>query len=1063
MSTAGPLPAQGTRPEADPSQAASAAGDSMTVAVWTMLSRVTGLIRFTVVGAVLGLTFFGNTYQFTNSLPNIVYYGFLAGSLFSSLLVPSLVRHFDTGDRRTSERIAGGFLGVTMAALLLVVPLAVFLGPLALKAAALGGSQAVGDAQVHVGRLLILMFIPQMFCYCVIGTSTAVMNSRRRFALAAGAPAVENLGTIAVLLLTATLYGTSRGLTDVPTGELLLLGLGSTGAVALHAATQWWGARRSGVVLLPRWGWHDPEVRAVIRRALPALVQAGLGAVQTLTLLTVANRIPGGVVALQIALNFYYLVNNLGTAPVALSLLPRLSQMHLDGEATAFRETLVRGLALGYFVTIPAATGYLLLARPLARAVSFGRMDSAAGVTMISAALVPLSLAVIGQTAFMIVTYAFYTRKDTRSPLRSTVVETVVCLGIVGLVPLVHGTTVLFVLGLAVAASAASAACHLTVQMWPRLGPRAHERLVPSLLRFAAGAAVMIGPAWLTATAVSHGLSGPFGPRAGVIAAAAVGTAVYLAFQALWRTPEVGWLMSGLPHMRRKAGGAAGRPVVDSRGWPGRATPSAPASRWEQRLLRSVSSRWLIAPTLLAALALAAMSVLKPLSVVGALLVLALMACVWRWPPLAAYLAIGLTPLTVSLNLGHALPLIRPNEAIDLLLGAALVTRGLAVVRSGKLPRLRLTRVEAAMVAMAVTNSVVPLLWMAARKEAITQDDLLYALVMWKLLGLYVLVRGSVSTDQQIRRCLWISVTVACVVAVVALMESLALAGVPRLLQQFFEAYNSATGPAGGRGSSLLGMPAATADLMIFNLAVISGLWTRYHQHRLMLGTAALLMVFGVISAGEFTSAIGLVVGVVCIALVSGSPKLLGLFAAATAIGTVILWPVVSQRLLGFQSASGLPVSWLDRLYNLRTYFWPTLFSDWNWLLGVRPSARIAAPSLAGAYVWIESGYTWLVWGGGIPLLASYALFTLVTAREAFQAVRTGRDARSVAGVAVFTAAIVLSVLMILGPDLTYRGSADDFFFLIALAAARSPRAAPVPVALRRPAQIQPVMTEVRV
>ena len=50
--------------------------------------------------------------------------------------------------------------------------------------------------QVEVGRLLIIMFIPQIFCYGIVGTATAVMNSRQRFALAAGAPAVENVGTI---------------------------------------------------------------------------------------------------------------------------------------------------------------------------------------------------------------------------------------------------------------------------------------------------------------------------------------------------------------------------------------------------------------------------------------------------------------------------------------------------------------------------------------------------------------------------------------------------------------------------------------------------------------------------------------------------------------------------------------------------------------------------------------------------------------------------------------------------------------------------------------------------
>jgi len=320
-------------------KAVAAARDSMTVAAWTIVSRVTGVIRFAVIGAVLGPTFFGNTYQFTNSLPNLVYYGLLAGSLFSSLLVPALVKHVDTRDRQASERVAGGFLGITLVLLLVIAPLAILVGPLVFRFAALAGGPPVADAaaQTRVGLLLIVMFIPQIFFYGVVGTATAVMNSRRRFALAAGAPAVENLGTMAVLGAAALLYGTGTSLTDVPPGEILLLGLGSTGAVALHAATQWWGARRAGVILTPRPGWRDPEVRVVIRRALPSLAQAGLASLQVLTLLMVANRLPGGVIAFQIGLNFYYLAIAVGATPVALSLLPRLARMHLDGDTAAWR------------------------------------------------------------------------------------------------------------------------------------------------------------------------------------------------------------------------------------------------------------------------------------------------------------------------------------------------------------------------------------------------------------------------------------------------------------------------------------------------------------------------------------------------------------------------------------------------------------------------------------------------------------------------------------------------------------------------------------------------------
>ncbi|MFZ0180979.1 MAG: lipid II flippase MurJ [Candidatus Dormiibacterota bacterium] len=533
--------------------AVSAAGDSLTVAAWTIVSRVTGLMRFAVIGAVLGPTFFGNTYQFTNSLPNLVYYGFLAGSLFSSLLVPALVRHVDAGDRRASERVAGGFLGMTLIALVVITPVAVGLGPQALRLAALGGAHQLSSAaQVHVGQLLILMFVPQIFFYGVVGTSTAVMNSRRRFALAAGAPAIENLGTIAVLAAAALIYGSSTNVTNVPLGEILLLGLGSTGAVALHAATQWWGARRAGVVLVPLPGWRDREVRAVVRRALPSLAQAGLGAIQILTLLVMANRLPGGVVAFQIALNFYYLAIAIGATPVALSLLPRLARMHLASDPAAFRDTLARGLALGFFVTIPAAVGYLALAVPLARAISFGRMGTAAGVALVAVSLAALSLAVVGQTAFMIATYASYAMKDTRSPLASMLVQATVCLALATSSLLVQGPAVLVVLGLALSASTCAAGFHLNARVWRNLRGVASQRLLPSMAKFAAAAVVMAGPAWIVAATVPRMLPGSFGPRVGILAAAAVGGAVFLALQAWWRSPELGWLAGGIAQLRHR-------------------------------------------------------------------------------------------------------------------------------------------------------------------------------------------------------------------------------------------------------------------------------------------------------------------------------------------------------------------------------------------------------------------------------------------------------------------------------------------------------------------------------
>jgi hypothetical protein len=415
---------------------------------------------------------------------------------------------------------------------------------------------------------------------------------------------------------------------------------------------------------------------------------------------------------------------------------------------------------------------------------------------------------------------------------------------------------------------------------------------------------------------------------------------------------------------------------------------------------------------------------------------------VWLRPAIAAYLIIGVTPLTAGIDRGLAIPLLRPSEAVAALVGGALVARGVLRWRTGALPRPRLDRVELSMVLMAVTSSVLPMLWLGVRREEVTHDDLLYALVMWKYLAVYAVIRLCITQDSQVRRCLWISLGAASIVALVAVLQSLGLFGVPGLLARYYAPFGY-TGAFHARGSSTLALPAATADLLIYNLAIARGLWRADRRYGLLLSGVAALFVLGTLSAGEFSSALGLLVGVLALAIVTNSPRLLLWFAPAGAIASQLLKPVIGKRLAGFQSTSGLPASWTGRLTNLRTYFWPNLFSDWHFVLGVRPSARVPVAFQATGYVWIESGYTWLLWAGGIPLLASFLFFVQSALAAAWRAARRGRDAASAAAVATFVAVVVMTVLMAFDPHLTYRGSADALFSLFALAGLSQRRAGP--------------------
>jgi hypothetical protein len=413
---------------------------------------------------------------------------------------------------------------------------------------------------------------------------------------------------------------------------------------------------------------------------------------------------------------------------------------------------------------------------------------------------------------------------------------------------------------------------------------------------------------------------------------------------------------------------------------------------------------------------------------------LGLVVAVFCYPPLAAYTLVVLTPLIAGLGRSSFIPVVRPHEALAILVGAGLALNGVTRLLAGRVRPPRLQRMDAAIVLMAVTSSALPLLWLLARGRAPTTDDILYSLTLWKFYVVFVIVRLSVRRDSEVRRCLWLSMAAASVVALVAVLQSLQLFGVVDVVGQLFPTEDPG-GVAYGRGTATLGSSIAVGDVMAYNLAIAVGWLLRGPRPPLVLVPLAGVFLVGGLASGQFSGAIAIAVSVTAVAAVTGRLRRMALVALpALLLGAVLLRPVIGQRLSGFDSTTGLPQSWDVRLVNLHTYFWSELFSGHAYLLGVRPAARILAPEPWREYVYIESGYTWLLWVGGVPLLLAFAVFVGVAARQAIGVAGTRRGAPGAAGIAAVAALAVTVVLMALDPHLVMRGAADLLFTLLALA-----------------------------
>jgi putative peptidoglycan lipid II flippase len=518
---------------------------SRTAAAWTLVSRITGLGRVVSVAAVLGPTYFGNLFQTLNILPNLVH-DLLAGSLVTVMLVPPLARYFEQQDLQGARRLVTGFLSFVLLVFLATLGLILVAAPL-LLALVTGAVRdpTVRDWQFQLGFPLLAMLMPQIFLYGIITIATAVQNAQRRFALAAGAPALENIGTIAVMVVSAAIFGVGADVGAMTSAHLLFLGLGSTSAVALHAAVQWWGAYRVGITLLPASCWRNLEVRSLIRTAIPSSVYTALGSSLYLGLLTVSGSLPGGAVAFQIGLNFFNVPVALCARPIAAAQLPLLARSIDQGDNAAFAEIYHAGRAFTIFVALPASLMFCGIAGPLAQAISFGGMAEPNGVVLVAAAIGSLSLGIIGEALFIVATSASYARRDTTAPLQAMVVRAVFTFGgMAAALWVMQGTPVLWMLGLSASAAnlLGAAFLHGKLKKAYSLQARPQTHWLAGNLAAASAAAVSsaIAANWLANPSQTN--LGKFGVA---FAAILTGGTCYLVSQWLRNSEELRHLYAG--------------------------------------------------------------------------------------------------------------------------------------------------------------------------------------------------------------------------------------------------------------------------------------------------------------------------------------------------------------------------------------------------------------------------------------------------------------------------------------------------------------------------------------
>jgi putative peptidoglycan lipid II flippase len=507
---------------------------NVAVATGTATSRITGVIRVAVLGAVLGTPgAVADAYDLANGTPNMIY-ELLIGGVLSSSLVPLFTRLHDEDDEDGTNAV----VSVAVVVMGAVTVLAVLAAPLVFRLYSLLTSENVdADQYRQVGTVLARIFLIQIFFYGLNALASALLNARRRFFAAAWVPALANVVIIATLLLVPTVTdGAVPSMQDVLDDPQLkwLLGGGATLGIAVMALALVPALMSAKVRLRFRPDFHHPAVRTLRTLSGWAL---GYVVANQIAVIVIRNLLRGGdgsVFAYSRAYLWFVLPHGLLAVSIATTFLPEMSSAINRKDRAALIDRTSLGIRLIALVTLPAGFGLFVLRHAIVGAAFQHGNVTADDALVTSRALGGFALGLVGFSIYLFVIRVFYAHQDARTPFVINVVENIINIVLALLLVNRWG-----LLGL----GAAFAVAYLVSALWAmqivsyKVPGFELKPMLSGLYRMALASLVMAEAVWAISQLVGANAGG--GAVLRVVVGTVVGAGVYVGMLIVLQVPEL--------------------------------------------------------------------------------------------------------------------------------------------------------------------------------------------------------------------------------------------------------------------------------------------------------------------------------------------------------------------------------------------------------------------------------------------------------------------------------------------------------------------------------------------
>ena len=371
----------------------------------TLLSRVFGYLRDQRIAFLLGAGLESDAYTIAYRIPNLLR-RLVGEGAASAAFIPIFTEYISGEKRKEAWEFTNSMIMIVTMVMTAVTLLGILAAPLIVRAIAYGFIGTPGKVELTV--LLTRIMFPYIFLISLSALAMGVLNSLHKFAAPAFAPVLLNLSVIAFSFIT-----------DLFPSPEIALAVGVVAGGVLQLVVQVPQVVRSGWRFRPRLDFRHPGVRRAAWLMAPVTVGVGVAQINFVVGSLFASFLGDGPqTALYYSERVMELVLGGYAIAIATVILPTMSRFAAEGRIEDVRATLNFSARMILFITVPATVGLIVLRVPIVEVLfQHGQFD-AADTAMTAFALLFGALGLSAFAMVKIVVPAFYSLKDTKTPVK---------------------------------------------------------------------------------------------------------------------------------------------------------------------------------------------------------------------------------------------------------------------------------------------------------------------------------------------------------------------------------------------------------------------------------------------------------------------------------------------------------------------------------------------------------------------------------------------------------------------------------------------------------------------